>query len=385
MIIFSLQIATICFIINLVFAMDKWMVGLEILNTLNANGYEAYFVGGAVRDYLRKAAIQDIDITTNALPNQIAKLFCNVTMEGAEYYSCRIHIDTYTYEVTTFRKDISYVDHRHPMTIPVNSLEIDLARRDFTMNAIAMNKDLEIFDFFHGKKDIENQVIRCVGDPKVRFEEDGLRVLRALDFASRWNYKVDDAILKSFEEDYLSFLGEEYIIEMIQKIIQNPFDIGIQLIVEYQLFRSFPFYQVVIEEVYKTHYKKHIYALFYVCHQFLPTNLRISKKEIQFAKNMNFWIKNQFNSLALYYGDLNCLGEAIELNNILYKTNFNKEELLKEYRALPIKSAKDIHFSWEKYASKDRAKITKKLEMAILFHQVENEELALKKYLEIEG
>lgn len=359
------------------------MCGLEILNTLNANGYEAYFVGGVVRDYIRKAPIRDIDITTNALPNQIAKIFTNVTMEGEVYYSCRIHVHSYTYEVTTFRKDISYVDHRHPITIPVCSLKEDLARRDFTMNAIAMDKNLTIYDEFHGTEDIQNQIIRCVGNPRVRFEEDGLRVLRALDFASRWKYTLDKAIVESFCKDYLSVIKEEYIIEMIQKIAQNPYDIGLKMIVEYNILRSFPFYQVVVEEALETKYTKHMYSLFYVLHHFLPTNIKISKKEISLAKNMAFWILHHFDSIALYYGDMGCLEEAIELNNILYKENLCKDDILKRYEALPIHSTKDIHFDW-KEIQKNRSKITKKLETAILLFQVKNEEAALKKYLEIE-
>lgn len=383
MIIFSLQIRTFCFIINLVFTMEKWMQGLEILNTLNENGFEAYFVGGAVRDYLRKVPIRDIDITTNALPNQIAALFSNVTMEGKAYYSCRIHIQDFEFEVTTFRKDISYQDHRHPVTLPVQSLQEDLTRRDFTMNALAMDKDLTIIDFFQGKEDIQNHIIRCVGNPMIRFDEDGLRVLRALDFASRWNFRLDSSILESFQYDYLSSLKEEYIIEMLYKITRNPYDIGVRMLVEYQLLKSFPFYQVVVEEAYRTKYKKHIYSLFYVLHHFLPANVKISKKEIRLAKNMAFWIHHKFNSIALYYGDFLCLEEAIELNEILYKDKIRKEELLKKYELLPIKNSMDIHFDW-KQCKANRSQITRKVERAILLNLIKNEEEAIKKYLEIE-
>ena len=384
MIIFSLQIPSFCFIIILVFAMEKWIQGLEILNILHNNSFEAYFVGGAVRDYLLQVPVSDIDITTNARPEEIAKLFSDVTMEGKKYYSCRIHSNGYTYEVTTFRKDISYQDHRHPITELANSLEEDLTRRDFTINAIAMDKNQRIIDLYQGRRDIENKIIRTIGNPAVRFEEDGLRVLRALDFASRWNFHFDEEILKSFQKDYICMLKEEYIIDMIQKIANNPFDNGLQYIVEYKLLRSFPFYQVVVEEAYRCHYTKYIYALFYVLHHFIPSNLKITKKEIQRAKRIAFWIHNQFNSIAAYYGDFTYLSDAIELYNSLYQKNMDEETVFNLYKGLPIQSPKDIQINWKNYSNSSRAKITKKLEKAILSHKVKNEEDELKKYLEIE-
>lgn len=360
------------------------MQGLEILNRLHKHSYEAYFVGGAVRDYLQNVPVSDIDITTNALPEDIAKLFSDVTMEGEKYYSCRIHWQGYTYEVTTFRKDVFYQDHRHPVTEVASTLQEDLKRRDFTINAIAMDKNQKIIDVYHGKQDIENKIIRTIGEPKVRFDEDGLRVLRALDFASRWNYVLDTEILHSFNQDYLYSLKEEYIISMIKKIADNPFDNGIKYIVDYQLLKSFPFYQVVIEEAYKYQYTKHIFALFYVLHHFLPANSKLTKKEVQVAKDIAFWIEYQFSSIALYYGNKDVLVDALELYNAVYKKKIKEESILKQIQELPIHSPKDIHLNWEEYPSSLRSMITRKLEKAILLNQVKNEEDALKKYLENE-
>ena len=250
--------------------MDKLKLGLEILSILNEYSFEAYIVGGAVRDYVRKAPIEDVDLTTNAKPSDIAKIFPEVTNEGEDYLSCRIHYKGCTFEVTTFRKDISYIDHRHPQSIPVNTIEEDLSRRDFTINSLAMNRNYEIIDLYQGIEDIKNKTIRMIGNPKQRFDEDALRVLRALDFSSRFNYCLDKEILNSLSTDYVSYLKEEYIISMVKKIATNPYSIGLKYICKYQILRSFPFYQIVCEEAYHKKYSKHIFSFFLVFHDFFP-------------------------------------------------------------------------------------------------------------------
>ena len=228
--------------------MDTLAIVIEIIKKLNAYYYQAYIVGGAVRDYVRGEAITDVDITTNALPQEIAEVFQDVSLEGKDYLSCRIHYKDVIFEVTTFRKDIEYLDHRHPVIVQADTLEEDLVRRDFTMNALVMNQEKKIIDLFEGIKAIEEKVIYTIGNPKERFLEDGLRVLRALDFASRLSFRLDQTILDSFKEDYLKPLKEEYIITMLQKISQNLSPIGLEYIAKYNLLRSFPFYQVVCEE-----------------------------------------------------------------------------------------------------------------------------------------
>ncbi|MDE6407455.1 MAG: hypothetical protein K2K48_05525 [Anaeroplasmataceae bacterium] len=364
--------------------MDKLKLGLEILNTLNEYSFEAYIVGGAVRDYIRQSSIEDVDLTTNAMPEDIKKIFSDVTREGENYLSSRIHYKGYTFEITTFRTDLSYIDHRHPQSIPVKTLEEDLSRRDFTMNALAMNKDKEIVDLYHGVEDINRKVIRAIGDPIVRFNEDALRVLRALDFASRFNFQLDDEILNSFAYDYVSFLKEEYVVSMIEKITSNPYPIGLEYIAKYHVLRGFPFYQVVCEEAYQTKYTKHIFALFFCKHNFLPTNLKISNQEIKLAKDMAYLVRNDFSDIALYYGNLCCLDEAIELYNILKGKKLLIADIQNRIQDLPIHTCKDIHFDWNQIQAKERGKITKLLEQLIIDKKVENKNEVLKKYLEIE-
>lgn len=365
--------------------MDKLKLGIEVLNILNEYSFEAYIVGGAVRDYVRKAPIEDVDFTTNAKPSDIAKIFSEVTNEGEDYLSCRIHYKGCTFEITTFRKDIAYIDHRHPQSISVNTIEEDLSRRDFTINALAMNRNYEIMDLYQGIEDIKHKTIRMIGNPNLRFDEDALRVLRALDFSSRFNYSLDEGILNCLSTDYISYLKEEYIVSMIQKIAGNPYSIGLKYICEYQILRGFPFYQVVCEEAYQWKYTKHIFALFYCLHNFLPSNIKISRQETKFAKDVAYFIKSDFSDISLYYGNQNCLKDAAELYTILKNKEIVVKEIQKRVEALPLHNSKDISVDWEFIQPKDRGRITKFLEQKILNKEVENKKEALQRLLEIEG
>lgn len=165
----------------------------EIINQLNAIGHEAYLVGGCVRDYLMRRTPNDWDICTSATPNEVLQCFKddNVIETGLKHGTVTVMKSDGGYEVTTFRVDGEYKDGRHPEEVRfVTQLVDDLARRDFTINAIAMDGHGVLYDPFGGELDIRNQVIRCVGDAAERFKEDGLRVLRALRFSSVLDFTI---------------------------------------------------------------------------------------------------------------------------------------------------------------------------------------------------
>lgn len=164
------------------------------LNVLHGAGYEAWIVGGAVRDFLTGRAAQDWDIATDALPEQMKPLFaeCPVIPTGEKHGTVTVLMDGLPLEITTFRVDGEYSDHRHPDGVRfTRSLREDLARRDFTMNALAYDPRYGICDPFGGADDIRAGIVRCVGDPGRRFEEDALRILRALRFASVFGMGVE--------------------------------------------------------------------------------------------------------------------------------------------------------------------------------------------------
>ena len=364
--------------------MNKLQIGLDIIKVLNANSYEAYIVGGAVRDYILKKEIVDVDIATSATLQQVSNLFEDVSFEGKKYLSCRIHLKDMTFEVTTFRKDMEYIDHRHPVAVPAKNLKEDLLRRDFTMNALAMDKDRNIMDMFHGIEDIQKKTIRMIGDPDIRFAEDALRVLRALYFASKLNFGLDQMIISSFKKDYIRYLKEEYIIDMVDKIMLSSYDMGLQYIRKYNLLISFPFYQVLCEEALQYKYRKDSYSLFYVLHHFLPLNLRISSSIRAKAKAVAFWIHHKFNAVSLYYGSIEVLDTALEIYEAITGFKLNKEKLLKYKEQLPILNSKDIKFDWNKISVQQRNYFTKRIEQAILLEEIKNEAREIEKYLEIE-
>lgn len=166
-----------------------------ILQTLNRNGCEAYAVGGCVRDSLLGIKPYDWDICTSALPEEILRYFSDYkTLDvGIKHGTVAVLIDGVPYEVTTFRVDGTYSNSRHPDEVRfVRNLREDLARRDFTINAIAYHPETGIADPFGGLKDLQNGLIRCVGDPALRFEEDALRLMRALRIAAVYGYEIED-------------------------------------------------------------------------------------------------------------------------------------------------------------------------------------------------
>lgn len=172
----------------------------NILSTINAAGFEAYVVGGAVRDFFLGREISDYDITTDALPEQVKSLFAKTIDTGLKHGTVTVVEDGAVVEVTTYRVDGVYEDHRRPKTVEFSKdLQSDLSRRDFTMNALACDKDGNILDYYGGIKDIRNKFIRTVGDADKRFEEDALRMLRAIRFACTTGFEIDDEILRSIE------------------------------------------------------------------------------------------------------------------------------------------------------------------------------------------
>ena len=157
-----------------------------ILNEIQQYGFEAYFVGGSVRDYLMNRAIHDIDITTSATPDEIESIFDKTIPVGKQHGTINVVFNHENYEITTFRAEDDYIDHRRPSEVYfVRDLYQDIQRRDFTINAIAMDINYKTYDYFDGEKDIRNKCIRTVGNAQARFEEDALRIIRGLRFQSQ--------------------------------------------------------------------------------------------------------------------------------------------------------------------------------------------------------
>ena len=173
----------------------------NIIKTLEAAGYEAFAVGGCIRDSVLGRTPQDWDITTSAKPQDVKRLFSHTIDTGIQHGTVTVMLEHEGFEVTTYRIDGEYEDARHPkeVTYTVNLLE-DLKRRDFTINAMAYNESRGLVDAFDGMGDLQKKVIRCVGNPKERFTEDALRMLRALRFAAQLGFEVEEQTFAAIRE-----------------------------------------------------------------------------------------------------------------------------------------------------------------------------------------
>lgn len=173
-----------------------------ILNELNNKGYEGYIVGGCVRDYLMGTEPHDYDITTSALPEEVKKIFPHTVDTGIQHGTVTVVIDKTGYEITTYRIDGEYKDNRHPEeVIFTDKLSGDLSRRDFTVNAIAYNPIKGFVDLFGGQKDIKNKIIRGVGMASKRFQEDALRMMRAVRFSAQLDFSIEEGTLDALKEN----------------------------------------------------------------------------------------------------------------------------------------------------------------------------------------
>ncbi|MCM1567965.1 MAG: CCA tRNA nucleotidyltransferase [Roseburia sp.] len=172
-----------------------------IINTLEQAGFEAYVVGGCVRDSILGRKPQDWDITTSALPNQVKALFPRTIDTGIQHGTVTVMLNREGFEVTTYRIDGTYEDSRHPKEVLFTPcLEEDLKRRDFTINAMAYNGRVGLVDIFGGMEDMENQVIRCVGQARERFQEDALRIMRAVRFSAQLGYEIEEGTKEAIRE-----------------------------------------------------------------------------------------------------------------------------------------------------------------------------------------
>lgn len=217
----------------------------NIINILNDNGFEAFIVGGCVRDLILDKIPNDWDITTSAPPYVISRIFDKTIPTGINHGTITVILNNKSFEVTTYRQNEIYTNHRKPDSVSfTDCLDEDLKRRDFTMNAICYNAKLELIDLFGGASDIKNKIIRCIGNPDKRFNEDALRMLRAIRFSSTLGFSIEkntfDSILKN--ASLIRLISGERISNELQKIIMGKYCDRFILLYESQVLQNlFPF------------------------------------------------------------------------------------------------------------------------------------------------
>lgn len=197
----------------------------EISDIFKKNGFQLYLVGGAVRSLLMNQSPNDLDFTTDALPTCVKGMFKSVILTGIDHGTVTVIWKRVPLEITTFRLDGSYTDKRRPTRVEyITSLEEDLSRRDFTINALAYDVEGYLFDYFKGRNDIQKKIIRAIGNPLKRFSEDALRILRACRFSSQLNFIIEKKTLQAMKELAINLqeISVERIYNEFYKIINSP-------------------------------------------------------------------------------------------------------------------------------------------------------------------
>lgn len=204
---------------------DVFLKALPVLQKLTTAGFEAYFVGGSVRDYLLNRTISDVDIATSAFPEEVKEIFQSTYDTGIAHGTVTVRENNEFYEVTTFRTEGTYEDFRRPSEVKfIRSLEEDLQRRDFTMNAIAMDEHFALHDPFSGQEAVKNKAIKAVGKASERFHEDALRMMRGVRFLSQLDFQLDSETEKALESQIglLQHTSVERITVEWLKMIKGP-------------------------------------------------------------------------------------------------------------------------------------------------------------------
>ena len=360
-------------------------IAFEFLTLIENKGYKAYIVGGFVRDYLMGITSNDIDITTNATPQDLKKIFpkflSNKNLNKLDSYgSVRIIYKNILFEVTTFREELEYLDSRHPSSIKyVDDLIVDLKRRDFTINAICMNKKGEIIDPLNGYSDIKKKIIRTINDSKKSFQDDALRILRAVRFSVTLDFSLDDELLKALSETkhlLKKISYERKKIELDKIFASKRAKEGLELIKKLELDKNLD-----LENLDRI---KDYTDLIGIWSMINSSSYRFSKKEKEMIKKVNeVYELNNLNPYTLYKYGLYV--------NVLAGTNkgLSKKEITEEYNKLPIKSQEEIMITAIEICNLLKRKpdaflnkIYGELEIEIISGRLKNEKKEIITYLE---
>ncbi len=348
----------------------------NILSKIENHGFEAYIIGGYVRDLLVGKSSFDIDICTNATPKELIKIFpqsSTKNLGGIEF-----KIREYHFEITTYREEIKYKNRKPIEYNYINNLVEDLKRRDFTINAICMNTKGEIIDLINGTKDLANLKIKMIGDIKTKIKEDPLRILRAIRIATHLNFSLDSELYKELKKEYKRVLklSNTRIKEELDKILlsENPKK-GLKLLEELGISKLLGLTYNEITNV------KNLEAMYAQID--IKYNLPFTKVERENIKNIKSILKKgDINKSTLYKHGLFLTTVAGEILNI------NKKTINKMYKELPIKVRKDLNITPDEIVkilnieySSIVGKILNDLENLIISGKIKNKKKDIIKYL----
>lgn len=353
---------------------------IEVLKIIEKKGFKAYIVGGYVRDIYLSLNASDIDIATSATPKDLIKIFKKNVIIDENYGSTKLTYKNTCFDITTFRRDIKYKDNRKPTEIEyVDSIGEDLNRRDFTINTLYMDKDGNIIDILNAKKDINNKVIRCVGNADEKLKEDSLRILRAIRFATVLNFKIDKELEHAIKKNIstlkeLSFHRKKEELNYIFR--SSNYEYGLELINKYKLDKHLGLSK--IKKLKQTSDVLGMWAQISYSEEY-PFS-RLERETISKIREMLIYKK--IDNYSLYkYGIL----ISLTVGEIL---GIDKKKVLKDYEELSIHSEEDIVFNNLDIASilglepsYKTKEILNDIEYKILSNKLKNDKNDLKEYI----
>ncbi|MEG9297899.1 CCA tRNA nucleotidyltransferase [Mangrovibacillus sp. Mu-81] len=383
---------------------------IPLIKRIEEAGFQAYFVGGSVRDYLLGRPINDVDIATSAFPDEIKSIFPRTADIGIQHGTVLVIEPFGEYEITTFRTESEYRDFRRPDQVEfIRSLEGDLKRRDFTMNSLAMDADGVMYDPFQGQADIKQRIIRTVGAPSDRFSEDALRMLRGIRFVSQLGFDMEPATRNALKlnENLLTHIAVERKTMEFEKMMGGEYkDLAIHLLLQSCLFKQLPgladkrntMEKIADFPLLKCLSKDQTWLLLLACIEERPAEFlkewklpskmikeRTKEKQILSIRTKEGWTKE-----LLYQSGLQRANNVEKVYNCLHSISPSSIGKLKdEFESLPIKSREELNVTGRDLMQWTGRKggpwikeVLGNIEMAILHGEVRNEHEMIRRWIE---
>ena len=382
---------------------------VEVIDKLEAYGYEAYFVGGCVRDLLLNRNIGDIDIACSASPEIVQQIFSKVIPVGIEHGTVIVRHKGESYEVTTFRKDGDYSDQRHPDDVTfINNIDEDLKRRDFTINALAMDKHGEIIDLFSGTKDLDAKLIRAVGNPRERFMEDPLRIIRGLRFASQLGFSIETETLQQMKclINEIETVAVERLTNEFSKIFQGEFvQNSIDYLIQIQGFKHLPVFSneyKLIERIPKPLSAFYSFAEVIAMFHYLEKKITISdwvkawkcsnqvkRDAMNLFEAISYFNKNGMDSWLIYRLELCNFRSFDHLIELLFNKPTSLKSLYNKKKALAIQTRNDLridgHDIMQIFPDRNPGswmeEVLKKVEYKVVMNELNNNNQHIKEWI----
>ncbi|QVK21554.1 CCA tRNA nucleotidyltransferase [Mycoplasmatota bacterium] len=364
----------------------------KVLKLLIDNGFEAYFVGGFVRDKLLGIDSQDIDIATSAKSEDVIKIFNKTILTGIRHGTVTVIENDFHLEVTTFRTDGDYLDNRRPSKVEfVSDIKEDLARRDFTINSFAMDYDGKLIDLYKGKEDLNNKLIRCVGEPKKRLSEDALRILRAIRFVSKLGFDIEENTYNAIVvlKDTLINISAERIKAELNKIfLGNYRNDALKLLgtLKLSVFLDLLAGIIVLKDSKDSLSVHECWATCHYLNKFDLKRWKFSNKDSKHITAISNGVKAIRNitdyDVYLYSQDLLSSNRVFK---VIYGEDY-KEKIESIYNSLKIKSVKELTISGSDirnlgFTDRMIGEILRKVEYLVVMSELNNEKSEIINYI----